>query len=56
MTTHHAVDPSDPIGLAVVVVGSIGTLWAFVLAFRMTLWPGETEPDHPKNVIMRQDR
>ena len=55
MTMHHALDPSDPLGIAVIVVGAIGTVWTFVLAFRWTLWPGETDPAHPKNVIMRDD-
>ena len=57
MNMHHAmIDPGDPLGVAVVIVGAIGTLWTFVLAFRMSIWPGETEPDHPKNVIFREDR
>ncbi len=57
MTMHHGlVDPSDPLGMFVVLAGAAGTLWAFVLAFRLTLWPGETEPDHPKHLILREDR
>lgn len=53
---HGLIDPSDPLGLAIVAVGTIGTLWTFVLAFRLTFWPGESNPDHPKNVILREDR
>jgi hypothetical protein len=57
MEMHHAlIDPSDPLGLAIVVLGTISTAWSFVLAFRMTLWPGEHDPDHPKYEIFREDR
>ncbi|GAC1582178.1 MAG: hypothetical protein NVS3B7_17490 [Candidatus Elarobacter sp.] len=56
MHEHVAVDPSDPLGIAVVAVGAIATAAAFVLAFRWSLWPGETDPAHPKNTIMREDR
>jgi hypothetical protein len=58
MTMHHAhaLDPSDPLGIVVVVVGAIGTALTFVLAFRWTFWPGETDPKHPKYVILRDDR
>jgi len=57
MTMHHGlIDPSDPFGLAIVAVGAIGTLWTFVLAFWLTFRPGESSPDHPKNIILREDR
>jgi hypothetical protein len=57
MHEHHVLlDPLDPLGIAVVVLGTIGTIFTFVLAFRMTLWPGETDPDHPKRTILREDR
>ncbi len=46
----------DVLGTIVVVVGALATLSAFVLAFRATLWPGETSSDHPKNLIFRDDR
>ena len=54
----HAVlfDPSDPIGAIIVVLGAIATALAFALAFRATVWPGETELDHPKRAILREDR
>jgi hypothetical protein len=57
MHDHHALlDPSDPLGVAVVLLGTLGTVFAFVLAFRMTVWPGETDPNHPKHAILREDR
>jgi hypothetical protein len=43
-------------GTIVVIVGAFVTLLAFVLAFRATLWPGETASDHPKNLIFKDDR
>jgi hypothetical protein len=46
----------DPLGTVVVVAGALATLLTFGLAFRATLWPGETAPDHPKNVIFRDGR
>lgn len=57
MPEHHVLlDPFDPLGIAVVAAGTIGTIFTFVLAFRMTIWPGETDPDHPKHTILREDR
>jgi hypothetical protein len=57
MTMHHSlIDPSDPLGLLVVALGTIATAIAFVLAFRMTFWPGENEPDHAKRSILEEDR
>ncbi len=46
----------DLMGTLVVVAGALATLYAFVLAFRATLWPGETACDHPKHLILRDDR
>ncbi len=57
MNMHHAlIDPSDPLGLAIVLVGTIAAGWSFVLAFRMSLWPGELESSHPKYEILREAR
>jgi hypothetical protein len=57
MPEHHVLmNPADPFGTIVVVLGALGTALAFGLAFRLTVWPGETEPDHPKHVILREDR
>ena len=45
----------DPIGLLVVIVGVIVTLWTIVFAIRVSIWPGETDPRHPKYLILRDD-
>ena len=50
------LDLHDPFGVIIVVAGTLGTAWTFLLATRMTLWPGEDEPDHPKREILREDR
>ncbi len=46
----------DPLGMTVVIVGAIVTVLAFALAFRATFWPGETAPEHPKNIIFKDGR
>ncbi len=46
----------DLLGTVVVIAGALATLYAFVLAFRATLWPGETAPTHPKYLIFKDDR
>ncbi len=47
---------NDILGTIVVIAGAVAALWAFVLAFRATLWPGEEEVDHPKYLIFKDDR
>jgi hypothetical protein len=60
MTMQHGAmplfDPSDPLGVAVVIIGMVLTGLAFVLAIRWTIVPGETEADHPKRIVLREDR
>jgi hypothetical protein len=46
----------DLAGTIVVILGSIATLYAFVVAVRTTLRPGESESEHPKLLIFRDDR
>jgi hypothetical protein len=46
----------DILGAIVVIGGVLATLWAFILAFRATLWPGEEAGDHPKYSIFKEDR
>ena len=46
---------TDLIGTAIVVIGFVVTAWVFVLAFKMSIWPGEKNPDHPKHAILRED-
>lgn len=41
-------------GTIVVVAGVIITVYSFVFAFRATCWPGETNDDHPKNIIFKR--
>ena len=44
------------IGWAVIVAGSIATIWAITIALYWTIRPGETDADHPKRMILRSDR
>ena len=46
----------DLLGTIVIIVGSILTLYTFVVAVRTTFAPGETERDHPKRLILDEDR
>jgi hypothetical protein len=46
----------DPFGLVVVVVGALATVWTIVFAVRASIWPGETDPEHPKYLIFKDDR
>lgn len=52
----HMMNAADPLGTAIVIGGVIATVAAFVLAFRLMIWPGETSADHPKLEIFREDR
>lgn len=47
---------NDILGTIVVVAGALATVCAFVLAFRATLWPSEEAVDHPKYLILKDDR
>ncbi len=44
------------IGWTIVAAGTIATLWTIAAAIYWTVNPGETEPDHPKRMILRDDR
>ena len=46
----------DLLGTIVLAMGALVTFLTFVLAIRATFWPGETDPDHPKRSILRDDR
>ncbi len=46
----------DIVGIIVVLAGAVATFLVFVLAFRATLWPSETAPDHPKHLIFKDNR
>ncbi len=47
---------SDPFGWVVVVLGTIAALWTIWAAIYWTIRPGETDPRHPKNLILKDDR
>lgn len=55
---HHMTlfDGADLFGIAIVIAGTIATVWTFYLAIRMTIVPGEEQLDHPKYAILREDR
>ncbi len=44
------------IGWAIVVIGTAATLYTIVASVYWLIRPGETEPDHPKRLILRNDR
>lgn len=44
------------IGWIVVAVGAAATTWTIVAALRCTIHPGETDPNHPKRIVLRRDR
>lgn len=52
---HHLVGP--PIGnLIIIGVAGLITFGCFLAMFWMLLYPGETNSDHPKRAILRDDR
>lgn len=46
----------DVLGLIVIAVGSVATIWTIIIALFWTIRPGETDPDHAKRMILRSDR
>lgn len=44
------------IGHVVIAAGTLATLWTIAAAVYWTIWPGETDPDHPKRIVLRRDR
>lgn len=46
----------DVLGWIVVIVGTIATLWTIVATVYWLVRPGEKEPEHPKNLILKDDR
>ena len=47
---------NDVLGWLVVVIGTIATLWTIGAALYWTFRPGEYEPNHPKRMILKDDR
>ncbi len=46
----------DPLGWVIAVGGAMATLWVIALAVRLLITPGETASDHPKLLILKEDR
>jgi hypothetical protein len=46
----------EPLGWIVIVVGAIVTSGVIFAAVYWTVRPGETDPNHPKRMIFRNDR
>lgn len=56
---HHVTANSfagDPFGWLIVVGGAFVTGATIILAVRLLLRPGEKEPDHPKRLILDDER
>ena len=56
MSDMAPVDPHDYVGYAIVIAGTIVTVYSFIAAFVWSIRPGERDPEHPKNLIFREDR
>ena len=54
MHVHPAI--ASGLGLLVIVVGAIITLFTVVASIYWCIRPGETDPNHPKRNILRSDR
>ncbi len=44
------------LGWCAIVIGSGATLYTIVAAVYWSVRPGEDAPDHPKRLILREDR
>lgn len=53
---HVASFSNDPLGWIVWLSGAVVTAWTFYFAIHAFIAPGETNPDHPKNLILKDDR
>jgi hypothetical protein len=56
MNDMAAPNPHDIAGWLAVAAGTIATACAFAFAIKVTIWPGESGSDHPKRIILRDDR
>jgi uncharacterized membrane protein YedE/YeeE len=52
---HHLIGPYWGNVIIIGVAGAI-TLACFVAMFWMLRYPGETDPHHPKYLVLRRDR
>lgn len=50
------VDPHDALGWAIVYGGIAVTAFAFISALKSSFFPGERAADHPKRLILEDDR
>lgn len=48
--------PHDAVGWFIVALGAAATLWSIAASIYWIVRPGETQPDHPKRMILRGDR
>ena len=46
----------DVFGWVVVAAGALATIWTISLFIYWVFRPGETDPSHPKNMILKEDR
>lgn len=46
----------DPLGWLVVAAGAVATAFAIAISLYWILRPGESDPNHPKYLILRDDR
>lgn len=46
----------DPLGWLVVAIGTLVTIWTIGAAIYWTIRPGENDPQHPKRLILKDDR
>lgn len=53
---HVASFASDPAGWTIALSGAAVTLWTIYFAVRAAIAPGETDPNHPKMLILKDDR
>ena len=52
---HHLIGPYWGNVIIIGIAGAI-TVACFVAMFRMLRYPGETDPHHPKYMVLRHDR
>jgi hypothetical protein len=46
----------DPYAWAIIATGAVFTAWTIAAAIYWIVRPGEASPDHPKNLILKDER
>jgi hypothetical protein len=46
----------DWLGWIIVVLGALATIWTIGISIYWIVQPGERDPKHPKNLVLRGDR